>query len=76
MGDARFSALYSAPEFALDPTDPRFKAGESSTAIIREAARQKGAQKSQAPGKVLEQEEKINPNTKEPNGEVLKFLSV
>ena len=26
LGDARFAQLYTADDFALDPTDPRFKA--------------------------------------------------
>ncbi len=33
LADARFSQLYTADDFALDPTDPRYKATESAAAI-------------------------------------------
>ena len=34
-GDARFEALFVRPEFALDPTDPRFKAVKRGVDVIR-----------------------------------------
>ena len=41
--DTRFSALFERPEFALDPTDSRFKAVRSVEAIRREAAARRAA---------------------------------
>jgi len=40
--DIRFSALFTRPEFALDPTDSRFKAVRSVEAIRRESAARRG----------------------------------
>ena len=41
--DTRFSALFERPEFALDPTDSRFKAVRSVEVIRREAAARRAA---------------------------------
>lgn len=68
VGDSRFAALYTSPEFALDPTDPRFKAGESSNAIIREAAQRKQKQKLQGPKEDLQQQAKQATSGDKPNG--------
>lgn len=38
LADPRFVQLYTADDFALDPTDPRFKASESVAAIQRRRA--------------------------------------
>lgn len=38
LADARFSQLYTADDFALDPTDPRYKATESAAAIQQQRA--------------------------------------
>ncbi len=40
--DARFAALFTRPEFALDPTDPRIK-GTRAADIIRNEARRRAA---------------------------------
>ena len=40
--DTRFAALFTRPEFALDPTDSRFKAVRSVEAIRRESAARRG----------------------------------
>ncbi|CAL1275705.1 unnamed protein product [Larinioides sclopetarius] len=37
--DQRFSAIYTSPEFNLDPSDPHFKKTEGSLAIIQEKQR-------------------------------------
>ena len=42
VADARFAALFTRPEFALDPTDSRFKAVRSVDVIRREAAVRRG----------------------------------
>jgi hypothetical protein len=41
--DARFSALFTRPEYALDPTDARFKAVRSVDTIRRETAARRAA---------------------------------
>lgn len=38
LDDPRFSALLTAPEFALDPTDPRFKQPGGQNAAMQKAA--------------------------------------
>ena len=35
--DTRFGALFTSPDFALDPTDPRYKATEGAKSIQKEA---------------------------------------
>ena len=41
VSDSRFAALFTSPEFALDPTDPRFAASEGTQKILRETARRR-----------------------------------
>lgn len=43
MNDERFGALFTSPDFALDPTDPRYKATESTRSIQSAAAHKKGS---------------------------------
>ena len=44
LTDARFAALFKRPEFALDPTDPRFsRAGSTSAANIAALRAAQGA---------------------------------
>jgi len=42
IGDQRFEALFTSPDFALDPTDPRFKAGDAAKSIQQESAKRRG----------------------------------
>jgi hypothetical protein len=49
IGDQRFEALFTSPDYALDPTDPRFKAGEGAKSIQQETAKRRGSK----PSKVL-----------------------
>ncbi len=46
--DARFSSLFTRPEFALDPTDSRFKAVRGVDTIRREAASRRAAASGEA----------------------------
>lgn len=41
LADPRFSALFSDDKFALDPTDPRFKASQATTSIQKQRAAQR-----------------------------------
>ena len=41
--DSRFDALFTSPDFALDPTNPRFKATEGAKSIQKEAVSRRGA---------------------------------
>ena len=41
--DSRFDALFTSPDFALDPTDPRYKATEGAQSIQEEAVSRRGA---------------------------------
>ena len=38
-GDQRFAALYSAPEFAIDPTSSHYAKTETTAAVVRERAK-------------------------------------
>lgn len=50
MKDPRFQDVFENPEFALDPTDPRFaKAGKGATKLVSEAARRRSTKKKNAP---------------------------
>lgn len=42
MNDRRFDALFTSPDFALDPTDPRYRASEGTKNIQKEAALRRG----------------------------------
>ena len=48
VGDSRFSAMYSRPEFNIDPTDPNFKKTKNMEKIIGE--KQKRFERPQAKG--------------------------
>lgn len=46
MEDPRFQDVFENPEFALDPTDPRFaKAGKGASKLVSEAARRRSTKK-------------------------------
>jgi hypothetical protein len=63
MKDPRFQDVFENPEFALDPTDPRFaKAGRGATKLVSEAARRRSTKKKNVPKQDLvpSQEEVTN----------------
>jgi len=53
VADPRFDALFTRPEFALDPTDPRFKSLKGVDAIRKEAALRRASGRSSAPAVAL-----------------------
>ena len=48
LDDARFSAMFSNPAFALDPTDPRFGQSAGAQELAAAVARRKHKQRSAA----------------------------
>ena len=53
--DSRFGELFTSPEFALDPTDPRYKDSQSSQAIIKEATKRRDQGSAAAPKQSVKQ---------------------
>lgn len=52
MEDPRFQEVFENPEYALDPTDPRFaKAGEGASKLVSEAARRRYTSKKKRPNR-------------------------
>ena len=43
MKDSRFDALFTSSDYALDPTDPRYKGTEGAKSIQKEAVSRRGA---------------------------------
>lgn len=48
LADERFSALFKDDKFALDPTDPRFKASQANIAIQKQRLNHRGSKRTEA----------------------------
>lgn len=73
VDDPRFSRLFESHEFAIDPTDPRFKGTEGMKALLEEG-RRRGKRKVDALGERGERDTKKSRNSRTEGDDVMKLV--
>lgn len=66
LDDPRFQQVFENPEFALDPTDPRFaKAGNGASKLVSEAAKRRSTNKKKSKGDKTGSNEQVDVTSSE-----------